>query len=489
MKGIAALRGRVTVLDDGASREAAGRDFGGVVHRRPAAVVVPRSPEDVRRTLEFAGLHRRPVAVRGAGHSQAGQSLTDAGLVLDMTGLDGIGELRDGAIRVQAGATWHKLVRHVHPRGFLPHVLTTNLDVTVGGTLSMGGFGTSSHRYGSQADNVDELVVVTGDARILRCSRARNSELFDCVRCGLGQFGVIVEARVRLRGTRPRARSFHLAYDGLEELLRDQRQAMLDGRFEFISSTAVPRGAGLRNLLAGRSIFRDRSYLLTLTLESDRDSGTDAALAGFDGGRLIGTRDVSLRDVVSGPERAAHSGPGDGDLAHPWIEAILPWRGAERCVEEILDELPASLPLRTSVILWAAPRDRFDAPMLALPDAEFLLGFGLQPATAPAALPRLLPALEAAGRRLEASGGKRYLSGWTSYDHDEWRTHFGDLWPRLLEWKAAFDPHRILSPGAIRYEPARRTASNRVGSGIPGADSRPVRGRDRQEARRASTTP
>ena len=452
---ITRLRTAVALRDGDEGREAASTDFGRLVRRVPCAVATPRSSEDVRRTLDFACRTRCPVALRGAGHSQAGQSLTDGGIVLDMTGLDRIDEIRDDAVRVQAGTTWRRLVRHVQARGYLPPVLTTNLDVTVGGTLSTGGFGASSHRYGAQADNVDELVAVTGDARQLRCSRTENPTLFDCVRGGLGQFAVITEARIRLRRTLPDVRTFFLAYDDIEALMQDQRQVISDDRFEYIASTCFPRAAGLERLFARQSQFAERRYVMSLTREFDRELDAGGALAGLHGGRLLGMEDGSARDVPFGLDR---SGPGNRDdrrLAHPWIEGILPWRTAGRCVEEVLAELPSALPADTAVLLWSARRDRFGSPMLALPAGELLMGFAILPAVKPAALARLLPALKAAGRRLTTMGGKRYLSGWIDYDHEQWRAHFGELWPRVVEWKAAFDPHGILDPGFIRYRPAQ----------------------------------
>ena len=58
-------------------------------------------------------------------------------------------------------------------------------------------------------------------------------------------------------------------------------------------------------------------------------------------------------------------------------------------------------------------------------------------------------------------GGKRYPSGWIAYDHAQWRTHYGGQWPRLLEWKAQYDPRGMLNPGFIRYrsEPAAAPGS------------------------------
>ena len=459
---IAPLRTAVPIRDDDDSLAAASIDFGRMVHRAPRAVVTPRSTEDVRRIMEFAGRAGCPVAIRGAGHSQNGQSLTDGGIVLDMTGLDRIEEeVRNGAIRVQAGTTWRKLVRHVQAQGYLPRILTTYPDVTVGGTLSTGGFGPSSHRYGAQVDNVEELVVVTGDAEERRCSRTENPELFDCVRGGLGQFAVITEARIRLRRVLPRQRTFVLACDDIEALMQDQRHAIASGRFEDIDATclgasAMLRAAGFQGVRARRSPYAKRRYVMRLTVEFDRDVDVDGALAGLHG-RLLDVEDRLVRDMYAAGtamdgNKAARSSE-DRSLAHPWMEVILPWRLAGRCIEETLTGLPPALPLDTTVLLWATPRHRFGAPMLALPAGEMLMAFSILPDVKPAALARLRPDLEAAAGRMTATGGKRYVSGWVEHDQAQWRTHFGALWPQILKWKASFDPSGILNPDFIHYGP------------------------------------
>ena len=65
------------VLTDDSAREAVSTDFGRLVVRKPAAVVRPRSAEDVARVVKFAAGHGLGVATRGAGHSQTGQSLSE----------------------------------------------------------------------------------------------------------------------------------------------------------------------------------------------------------------------------------------------------------------------------------------------------------------------------------------------------------------------------------------------------------------------------
>ena len=67
----------------------------------------------------------------------------------------------------------------------MPEVLT----LTVGGTLSVGGTGETSCRFGAQVDHVLELDVVTRRGDLLTCSSSSNAELFHMVLAGLGQCG------------------------------------------------------------------------------------------------------------------------------------------------------------------------------------------------------------------------------------------------------------------------------------------------------------
>ena len=99
---------------------------------------------------------------------------------------------------VDAGATWRDVLAATLPQRLTPPVLANYLDLSVGGTLVIGGVGDTTSRYGMQSDNVLELEVVTGEGRPVRCSPRRNADLFDAVRAGLGQVAVITTATLRL---------------------------------------------------------------------------------------------------------------------------------------------------------------------------------------------------------------------------------------------------------------------------------------------------
>ena len=78
------------VSTDPEYREARSFDFGGMVRRMPRAVATPGSVEEVSNIVRRAASDQVPVTVRGGGHSQGGQSLSDGGLVIDMTRLNRI---------------------------------------------------------------------------------------------------------------------------------------------------------------------------------------------------------------------------------------------------------------------------------------------------------------------------------------------------------------------------------------------------------------
>src|SRR5437867_6503072 len=171
-----------------------------MIRRIPGAVVRPTNTEDVVTVVRYARANRLPVATRGEAHTQSGQALTEGGVLLDLTSLSKIESLDPNAptVTCEAGVRWMELVAATTGRGFIPPVLTNNLGVTVGGTLSVAGLGIASFRYGAQGDNVLEIEAVTGSGDIVVCSPTRDTEVFDAVRSGLGQFGVITRARVRL---------------------------------------------------------------------------------------------------------------------------------------------------------------------------------------------------------------------------------------------------------------------------------------------------
>jgi cytokinin dehydrogenase len=445
------------VLDDQAERAERSGDFGRMIRRLPAVVVCPRTTADVAAVIRYASQRAVPVATRGEAHSQSGQSLTEGGILLDMTSLDRILSIEPAALTAdcEGGVSWERLVQETIPQGLIPPVLTNNLGVTVGGTLSVAGLGVASFRYGAQGDNVLEIEAVTGTGDTLRCSASDHPELFDAARSGLGQFAVITRARLKLRRCLPRTRTYFLLYDDLEALMRDARVAIEGNRFDFLESTCVPCPQGFRAAGQTREAFAAWFFPLHATVEYEPQSPPDDAgsLQGLSPYRKVHVEDQGLMQFASRMEAlfAVWKRIGNWALAHPWMETILPWAAARPFVSQILANLPPTALGGGHVLLWPCRGTVSNIPLFVYPPGPLVMGFGILPGVPPDLLPQARQRLNAMSDLSMAAGGKRYLSGFIEFDRARWKQHFGERWSKVLHLKKTYDPNGILNPGFIDY--------------------------------------
>jgi FAD/FMN-containing dehydrogenase len=443
-----------TVITEPETLHELSTDFGRMIQRIPAAVLGPASAGDVQKALELANENGWQVAVRGAGHSQSGQSLIQDGLLLDMSAMNRIGKVEGASVWVEAGAVWRDVVDAVMREGMIPPVLTNNLNVTVGGTVSMAGLGVASHRFGTQADNVEALEVVTGVGDLVYCSPQENADLFNCVRCGLGQFGVVTRVRLKLRRFSPNVRTYYLLYDRLEALMEDQTRILRQQIFDYVEGWCTPCVQGMRTLGETRVPFAEWFYPVHVSVEYAESAPSDNFLANLKFYRKVYQEDAPLAVFVRRMEAVFDlwRQTGAWNLAHPWMEVILPWDRAPEYIQGVLKSFPPNLLMGGHVLLWPCRGTTSEAPMFIHPGGEFVMGFGILPAVPRQFLGMAVSLLNRASDLVLQVGGKRYLSGWVEYDADRWKAHFGEMWPKLRQWKQFFDPNRILSPGFVVWD-------------------------------------
>jgi FAD/FMN-containing dehydrogenase len=159
------------------------------------------SVDEVLTVLEIAARHAFPVTVRGAGHSSGGQTIGASGVVLEHAPVAESLRINGDLAEVPAFWTWQRLESELRAVGRDLVVATSSLETTVGGTLSLGGFGVRSVRAGPQVDQVVALRLVCANGDISWCSPSDHGDLFRSALTGLGRVGLIDRVRI---STRPR---------------------------------------------------------------------------------------------------------------------------------------------------------------------------------------------------------------------------------------------------------------------------------------------
>jgi FAD/FMN-containing dehydrogenase len=197
-----ALPGMVLRADEPGYDEAI-QPWNGMVDKRPAVVVQPRSATEVAAAVRYAAERRLPLSVRGGGHHIAGTSLVDGGLTIDLSRLTAVHVDPDArTASVGAGCRLRDVdsatQRHglAVPLGFISNV-------GVGGLTLGGGLGYLTRRFGWTVDNLLEVEIVTADGQVLRASQGENPDLFWGVRGAGANLGVVTRFTFRLHPVGP----------------------------------------------------------------------------------------------------------------------------------------------------------------------------------------------------------------------------------------------------------------------------------------------
>jgi cytokinin dehydrogenase len=431
-----------TLHVDGPLVSECSEDFGHIVRRRPSAVVRPASAEDIVRTIRFARAHGVEVAVRGQGHSTYGQPLVAGGLVIHMRGMDAIEAVRAGAADVQAGARWNQLLEATLQDGWTPPVLTDYLELTVGGTLSVGGVGGTSHARGFQVDNVTELEVVTGVGEIRTCSAHQDPELFDAALGGLGQVAVIVRATVDLVPAPTHVRSYRLRYHDLPGFTSDQVALISEGRVDHVQGRIELSSDGRWEYVLDAAIFHS-------TPGEPRDAPLQGAV--HHDGEPEETEEVSYRQFANrlADSVALQQELGTWHLPHPWFDMLLPGRHVNACVAGVLAQLDPTDLGGGTILLSPLHRGRLTRPLPRVPDDEIVFQFdilGTAPPD-PATISQVIARNRTFFEQMRQLGGVRYPIGVIPFRPHDWRSHLGSAWSAMERAKARYDPECTLNPG------------------------------------------
>ena len=218
------VEGEVVAPSDPGYAEAC-KVWNGAHDRRPALVVRCAAAGDVATAVGFARSNDLEIAVRGGGHSIAGFSTCDNGIVIDLSQMNEVHV--DPATRratVGGGAVWADVDNETQPHGLATTGGLVSSTGVAGFTLG-GGIGWTMRKFGLACDNLVAADVVTADGRIIRASESENSDLLWGLRGGGGNFGIVTRFEFELHPLGPMVYAGPIFYpaDAAHELLHTFR--------------------------------------------------------------------------------------------------------------------------------------------------------------------------------------------------------------------------------------------------------------------------
>ena len=199
----------------------------------PDGVARPTSTEEVLELVRAAAASGTPITAAGGQTSTTGASITDAGLVLSLRGLDAVLDVDPVArtARVQAGVLLGEFKRQMASHGllFAPDP-TSEEDVTVGGAIACNASGARTLRYGATRNHVSALRVVLASGELVEVRRpglekntagyALAQDPVDWFVGSEGTLGVVVEAELALLPNPPRVTGLAIPFGAESDALR-----------------------------------------------------------------------------------------------------------------------------------------------------------------------------------------------------------------------------------------------------------------------------
>ncbi len=230
--------------------------WNGMVARTPGLIARCADVADVQAAVRSAAAAGIVTAVRCGGHSLAGFSTCDDGLVIDLSRMRHVTVDEKARLARAAGGcllgsidTATQQVGLVYPAGVVSHT-------GAAGLILGGGTGWLMRLHGLSCDNVQGFTLVTADGSVVHANARENPDLFWALRGGGGNFGVVTEFELKLHPLTSLMLSSGLCVrDDIPLVLRYWRDFMADAPDELkwnISLVLAPDSEDLPARVRGR---------------------------------------------------------------------------------------------------------------------------------------------------------------------------------------------------------------------------------------------
>jgi FAD/FMN-containing dehydrogenase len=428
--------------------------FNAAIDKRPALIARCESVDDVARAIRHARDEGVEIAVRAAGHSVAGMSLVDDGLVIDVRAMNAVAvDPEHRMARAGAGATWSEF----------DHATQEHALATTGGRVSTtgiagltlgGGSGWLERSCGLACDNLVGAEMVTAGGEVVRAGRGQNEDLLWALRGGGGNFGVVTAMEFCLYPVGP------MVFGGLAGWDPADAPAVARAFRDFHADGPDAAGLAMGYVTAPPEEFippgwQNRRVFMIAGLWNGPVEEGERALRGLLGARpavidLFGPVPyTALQSMIDDPPGNHHWWTADylGDLPDAAIDTFCGYS----------DEMPPGV-AQLLLVPWggAVARGPGTGTPLAQRDAAWVVHpFGVWDDPARTA------EHVAWGRRAHTTfepwtTGGTYLNFVGDEGRDRVRAAFGDAYEELVDVKTQWDPENVFH-GNQNIRPRSRT--------------------------------
>ncbi|KAK6945249.1 Cytokinin dehydrogenase 1, FAD/cytokinin binding domain [Dillenia turbinata] len=359
------------------------------------------------------------IAARGHGHSLQGQAQAHQGIVITMESLKGP--------KMQS---W-----------------TDYLHLTVGGTLSNAGISGQAFHYGPQINNVYQLEVVTGKGEVGICSEHQSTDLFYAVLGGLGQFGIITQARISLEPAPRMVKWIRVLYSEFSIFTKDQEYIIaLDTSFDYIEGFVLINRTGLLN--NWRSSFNSKD-----PIRANRFISDGRTLFCLEMAKYFNLDETNIIDQLYSIQVHVSEiklrEKGLWEVPHPWLNLLVPKSRIDDFAREVFGNILIDASSGITKHLWS--------PLTLAEDIFYLVAFlssAMPSSTGKDSLEHILAQNKRILDYCEMTHlkVKQYLPHYSK--QEDWRAHFGPKWEAFVQRKVAYDALAILAPGQRIFQKA-----------------------------------
>ncbi len=172
--------------------------WNGMAARMPGLIARCTDVSDVQNAVRAGSEAGILTAVRCGGHSLAGFSTCDGGMVIDLSRMRQVtvdpdtrrAQIAGGCLLGSIDTATQK-AGLVFPSGVVSHTGASGL-------ILGGGTGWLTRRFGLSCDNVEGFALVTAEGSVVRADSKENADLFWALRGGGGNFGVVTQFEIKL---------------------------------------------------------------------------------------------------------------------------------------------------------------------------------------------------------------------------------------------------------------------------------------------------